>query len=651
MLVRAAVRWVGLIPLLSVTCAGSEPPVVTLHFEAADDEFPNPERGFYRFRDLTNPANYAQVRAQGETLIYGRVLASDFRDRPLTESFLDEIQAGFDEARRHGIKVKFRLTYNDGFEPDAPKSIILGHIQQLAPLWEKNKDVMFHMDAGFIGAWGEWHSSTNGLDNNSDRRDILLAILDALPQDRTVGIRTPHFKREIFTGSPRSDTQVITRENAFDGSPLSRVGHVNDCFLSSPNDVGTYINPGGEWPLRRELTYIGGESRFVPFGGETCGLDDRNLSAPALVEMETLHIDYLNLDYHPDVIRRWEADGSFAEIQRRLGYRFELDSAKLPVAARPGGVMPLEFTIRNVGFGELFNPRRVEVTLRNSSSGELWTAPLAVDPRRWTGGETNSVVTHLSMPETLPEGIYSVGLRLPDMEASLRDDVRYSIRFANVGVWHEENGENELMKQFVVSRTASGSVYSGVTQFAEVFDLDSLKLKGDFDGSGSLGAEDIDTLGSVVRQGTHDASYDLTNDGVVTSQDRAAWIELIQRLEGDTDLDGAVDFADFIALASAFEASGGWRQGDFDGSGRVELADFVLLANSYGKSFGRSFDQSVPTILVAEPAVDVLLPGAALACFFSFAASRKRRHPRSHHPRRHHAPHDARHAERDDYLG
>ena len=75
------------------------------------------------------------------------------------------------------------------------------HIEQLKPLWHKNKDVINVIDAGFIGGWGEWHSSAHGLDNPQDRKDILFAILDALPEDRMVVQRDPRFKREIFGGT------------------------------------------------------------------------------------------------------------------------------------------------------------------------------------------------------------------------------------------------------------------------------------------------------------------------------------------------------------------------------------------------------------------------------------------------------------------
>ena len=551
-----------------------------LMFSATDANIANPERGFFRFRDLTNLTNLTGLRAQGQTLVYGRVLAEQFRDRPLDAAFLAKIQAGFDEARKHGVKVKFRLAYNDSFGEDAPKSVILNHIQQLQPVWEKNQDVMFHMDAGFIGAWGEWHSSTNGLDNHDDRRDILFAILDALPQDRTVGIRTPHYKREIFSGSATSDESRITAENAFDGSRLTRVGHLNDCFLSSATDFGTYAYTAHNWPLERELDYIGQESLYVPFGGETCSLHVRNQSAQAIAEMEQLHIDYLNLDYHPQVIQRWKEDGSFDEIQRRLGYRFELETASLPATARPGSVIPFDFQVNNVGFGELFNPRQVEVVLRHTQKQLMVTAPLRVDPRRWAGGTENEVTTWLMLPRDLPTGDYSVGLWLPDIEPTLRADSRYAIRFANENLWDEDRGVNWLTSEFHVSTTAKGAIYDAATEFREVEGPMSLSLTGDFNRDFVLDARDMDLLTLAVESG--DQGFDLSGDHMIDEQDRSFWIEVLaQSRAGDADLDGDVDFADFLSLASNFGEPGGWAAGNFDGEQEVSFADFLILSTNY----------------------------------------------------------------------
>src|SRR5215218_8505272 len=73
-------------------------------FVESDADFPNPERGFYRFRELPEPASF-DLRGENITLIFGRISADSFRHEPFTEAFLRKIQDGFDRARKHGIKV------------------------------------------------------------------------------------------------------------------------------------------------------------------------------------------------------------------------------------------------------------------------------------------------------------------------------------------------------------------------------------------------------------------------------------------------------------------------------------------------------------------------------------------------------------------
>lgn len=492
-----ALKFVAILLYVDSLVVAAQPPLTTITFEPSTVDILNPERGFYKFSDLTNPWFYGNVRAGGETLVYGRIVADQFRNSPFSQSFLNDIQAGFDAARSAGIKVKPRVAYNDDGGADAPKSVILNHIQQLQPIWEANKDVIYHMDAGFIGGWGEWHSSTNGLDNASDRTEILEAILDALPADRMVGIRTPHYKREIFNGTPFSLANTISADNAFDGSNLSRVGHLNDCFLASSSDFGTYVTFG--FSRQAELNYIGNESMYAPHGGETCAESAFSTGTNAISEMEQLHTDYLNEDYNTAVTGSWRNDGnvvghwadSYEQISQRLGYRFELQTAALPDEIKPSGLLEIELVIENVGFGELFNPRNVEITLENNTTGEISAAPLQIDPRFWSGGSTNQVEAVLAVPEDMDEGSYTLGIRMPDIEESLRDDVRYSIQFANQGVWDADEGINVLKTDLLVSADAVGAAYQVGGNFAEVLDPDSLLLVGDFDADGDVDGSDF----------------------------------------------------------------------------------------------------------------------------------------------------------------
>lgn len=425
--------------------------IQNLSFEESMDVFPNPERGFHHARELPRPKDF-DIRGDNITLIYGRISADQFRDKPFSEEFLANIQRGFDEARKNGIKVNPRVAYNHGphegakamYGDDAPIDIVMTHIKQMGPIWRKNKDVICLVDAGFIGGWGEWHHSANGLDSIKYKRQILFSILDEVPKDRMVVIRTPHYKRNIFTGDPLFGDSVLTRERAFDGSNLARVGHLNDCFLASENDVGTYPYGDQGWPLEEELNFLEAESRYVPFGGETCGVHKRAECTNAVSEMEKVHINWINNDYNRRVLKGWKEGGCFDEIERRLGYRFVLREARVPGAVTSGQNLVFSFLIENVGFGELFNPRQVEVVLTHDESGKETVLVLPDDPRFWGAGDQTEVNVNASLPADMDAGSYSLGLRLPDIEPSLHDDVRYAIRFANKDIWIPETAVNRL---------------------------------------------------------------------------------------------------------------------------------------------------------------------------------------------------------------
>ena len=202
----------------------------------------NPERGFHGYVDLRtlDAGTLDDIAASGLCVVYGQVLLPEYRDSPLDAPVLAEIAAGFDLVRGHGMSVVPRFHYSDAIdEPDADLDRILGHIEQLTPILTANADVILTLHAGFIGAWGEWHSSQNGLDAPGPRKQILDALLTALPDSRTVSVRRPSFKQDAYAGP-------LDPATAHDGSPLARVGHVNDCFLASDERRGHLPGHGRE---------------------------------------------------------------------------------------------------------------------------------------------------------------------------------------------------------------------------------------------------------------------------------------------------------------------------------------------------------------------------------------------------------------------
>ena len=105
-------------------------------------------------------------------------------------------------------------------------------------------------------------------------------------------------------------------------------------------------------------------------------------------------------------------------------------------------------------------------------------------------------------------------------------------------------------------------------------------------------AYDIDDLTEAI--GSSQGAFDLDGDGEVTIDDRDLLIsDVFNTVYGDSDLDGDVDFTDFLALSGSFGESDGWAAGDFDGNGndripRLSGAVGELWAGSFGAKRSRA---------------------------------------------------------------
>ncbi len=422
-------------------------PQVTLDFAPSDEDFLNPERGYYVGLDLLDGSGAGAVRASGHTLAIAIVRLDDYRDRPLDSALLSALRDGLRKARAAGVKVILRFAYNEGYEGDAPRARILGHIDQLAPILGDNADVIAVVQAGFIGAWGEWHSSTNGLDNDDDRGAILRRLLAAVPASRTVQIRTPMYKDAIFPGGPLAAGEAWTAEDR------ARVGHHNDCFLASSDDYGTFESPVSVWE-----DYVEQDGRFLPVGGETCAVNAPKTDCDqALTFMESQHWSYLNEEYNQSVLDQWVDQGCAGEISRRLGYRLSLVRATLSEAVAPGGVLAVELEIANSGFSAPFNRRPMVLVLQRGS--QRWQVTLSGrDARKLQPGHT-TVEARLRIPaDAIPAGDYQLSLWLPDDDSRLADDPRFAIRLANDGIWDQTTGANTITRTLRIDPSAAGDV-------------------------------------------------------------------------------------------------------------------------------------------------------------------------------------------------
>ncbi len=421
-----------------------------------DTIFANPERGFYRTNEVQTSSYQAldltwlqNLRTQNAvSLVFHMVYLDSFVNSDLSQSFLAALAADFATMRKAGVKAVVRFAYTSSSTApygDASKTRVLGHITQLGPVLFANSDVIAVLQAGFIGAWGEWYYTDTFGDQGSisasqwtDRQDVVTALLGALDLGRPIQLRTPAFKQHFY------GTAALTSSEAFAGTDKARVGHHNDCFLASADDEGTYAS------VTADKAYLAQENLYVPQGGETCATSTYSNWTNAQTDMTNLHWSFLNMDYQPDVLASWGANIDIAK--RRLGYRLRLETGAYPAQAEPGGEFDAQFTIRNDGFAPPFAPRELNLVLRGSSA--TYVAKLPDDPRRFVPGAASTVVRKVCLPATMAVGSYTLWLALPDPTSTLNPRAEYSIRLANQGTWESSTGYNDLNHTLSVTTAA-----------------------------------------------------------------------------------------------------------------------------------------------------------------------------------------------------
>ncbi|GAA4313280.1 hypothetical protein GCM10023149_08980 [Mucilaginibacter gynuensis] len=473
---------------------------VNVSYTESTEDFPNPERGFYRYSE-TYASNYQLLNADElksyrtlqaiptanyqvySTLVFRYYILDNLTNAVIGASFLSNIQKDMVAARTAGVKLVPRFVYtataNAGSCPegficapygDASKAIILSHIAQLKPILHENADVIACVQLGFIGTWGEnYYSDYFGdpsnnasqgklLDNNwQDRIAVLKAMLDAVPADRMVQVRTPQFKQRYVYGiNSQVSSAALTDGEGFSGSDAARIGFHNDCFLASSNDFGTYEDLGNSSTGRSAdgsvvnalREYVKADSKYVVVGGETCSdayspANDCEPGGHAQEEFASMHYSYINAHYNTEVNNDWQTGGCMDNIKKNLGYRFVLESAVLPDNVVRGTSLNITINLKNVGYASPYNKRTAKLVLRNTKTGEVQSLTLATDVRKWYSG-TQKVEESISIPSDFPAGDYEMLLNLPDEYASIATRPEYSIRLANNNVWEATTGYNKL---------------------------------------------------------------------------------------------------------------------------------------------------------------------------------------------------------------
>ena len=424
--------------------------LVSKTFKESTAIFANPERGFYKHYDFLNssasPLSVSALQAarveSNITLFYTGHYLTEFVKSDISDKFLNLVRKNMQALREAGAKCILRFAYTNSQSKhpyDAEPKWVARHIEQLKPILQEYSDVILCFQSGFIGVWGEGYYTDNFVfdpqtpEEHKLRKEVIDAMLDAIPADRQVALRTPMFKRNMYA---TSYTDTLTLATAYNGSAKARICAFNDCFGASADDYGTFIGKDTREYWRKE-------TRYTLMGGETCGLSDYCKCKQSIKDCEDFHWTYMNSGYNADVLNRWEADGCMNEVKRRLGYRLSLADVATSKTAAAGEYYRVKMNVRNSGFAAPANPRHIELVLVDGNGKKTVYEFKDVDMRYWFANETVTVDKVITLPKDA-SGNCTLYLNMPDPKETLHDNPYFSIRLANDGVWNEKTGYNKI---------------------------------------------------------------------------------------------------------------------------------------------------------------------------------------------------------------
>ena len=450
----------------------------------------NPDRGFHLECNLLADemkSPYNDYEVYGEDLYKKKIEQFDAKDDNLTlvqqyiyltkwvskdldDEALNNIRKVFELMKAQGYKAILRFAYNHaGLNTSGgeSKQWILRHIEQLTPLLNEYIGQIATVQVGFIGAWGEWHTSP--LANDQDAKNaIVSALLRALPVPYCVEMRYPSHKKAL-----------TLEQEEYRG----RIGYANDYFTAGEHSHA----PGNDFvPNTDDYKQITGEVKANNFymSGEIPYNEDTEWGLAALITpMKSLRIlrehrysafditqnfdlnimSWKQVKVYPSLLNDnnilfdesyfKDAEGnevvrSFYEFVRdHLGYRLNLQSEST-VEAKNGN-LEYNLTITNTGFATVINPKEVYLVLVSGDGQVAKEIKLDVDPKTWipsTNEEPNQVAKYVIKGSAAAglSGTYKVGIWMPEKVADLKYNPAYAIKFApteKLTHWYDDAGK------------------------------------------------------------------------------------------------------------------------------------------------------------------------------------------------------------------
>jgi len=441
-----------------------------LTFHEYTSDIMNPERGLYRmneynFKNGNLPSAHVSCYDDNSLVMTLFYLYDYVNQSHLPDNVVDRIDDIFDAVRDAGKKAIVRFGYSNSYPvtyQEPTRSHIVNHLEDLAEVLENNEDVIYVVQAGFIGAYGEWYyttyfdydrpsSSSGSVSGFGDRSTVLNKILEVVPESRQVEMRAPYYKRFHLSPSSIGSWSEITSPGGT--SQNARIGFHNDAFLygGSSGDMGTF--PYGTldktmWEHQSEYLICGGEAPYSD--KDPSQMDGSNYTTVRNsifgYHYSYLHNDraYFNYPNDPDkgskLMRYWYSHGWMTDIQKWLGYRLYLSNASISDARTSGSTLTVTMKIKNSGAARVMNERPMKLMLLHGSSAIVLKSNVGDIRQVASDGGSKTYTVNVTLPRDIVSGD-KLALWLPDAASGLQSRPEYSIRLVNSDVtWN--NGYN-----------------------------------------------------------------------------------------------------------------------------------------------------------------------------------------------------------------
>lgn len=405
-----------------------------------------------------------EARPETVTLVQTYVYLGAYRDGYIPTEALSALETYLDVMGEFGLKALLRFAYSRKFhdlENEATEETMLRHMKQLSPLMHKKKDNIHAYQAGFIGAWGEWHSQKHPVNTTA----IMNGILDVLtPSDMYIQIRLPRYKKESV---PQSHPRY------------KKIGFNDDALFGK--DLNTHRGGSGRWDpgteqwemAMKEAPYAPQDAELFwsPFNFEKNIYCDGFMAILQMSELRNTSLSvlhgyrdaafsirhgYPDAPYRKTTMERWKeqslteawltenkityAPGWFKDTEGKsinrnvfefirdyLGYRIEAQSIR---AKETNLGLSVEMSLVNHGFSAAFNLESGFALL--DESNQVVTTIKAGEPSGWHSRSPEDYLDN-----TLP--IYKLKgvLNLPKKSGKyklafyLRNQLGHSARIAN----------------------------------------------------------------------------------------------------------------------------------------------------------------------------------------------------------------------------